>query len=99
MGSQAPRISEAILMVQVGPSNCELPSELLEILTKRWWMLVEDEKKEEEEEVYNVNEACILALIRAGSQIGRCYIIYLLIYFLKQRVLRMTIKTLCLLSH
>lgn len=45
MGSQAPRISEAILMVQVGPSNCELPSELLEILTKRWWMLDEDEKR------------------------------------------------------
>ena len=25
MDSQSPRISEAILMVQVGPSNCELP--------------------------------------------------------------------------
>lgn len=45
MDSQSPRISEAILMVQVGPSNCELPSELQEILTKRWWMLVEDKKK------------------------------------------------------
>lgn len=45
MDSHSPRISEAILMVQVGPSNCELPSELQEILTKRWWMLVEDKKK------------------------------------------------------
>ena len=56
MGSQAPRISEAILMVQVGPSNCELPSELLEILTKRWWMLVEKKKKKKKK------KKCIMSM-------------------------------------
>lgn len=54
MDSKSPRISEAILMVQIGPSNCELPSELQEILTKRWWMLVEDKRKKKKKHIMSM---------------------------------------------